>query len=45
MRLARGAAEMGIQASFATKLLPPKSVLHKAKASIAHIASTFANTL
>jgi hypothetical protein len=45
MRFARGAGEIGIQAGFATKLLPPKSVPHKAKASIAHVASAFANTL
>jgi hypothetical protein len=30
MRFARGAGEIGIQAGFATKLLPPKSVPHKA---------------
>jgi hypothetical protein len=45
MRFARGAGEIGIQAGFATKLLPPKSVPHKAKASVAHVASAFANRL
>jgi hypothetical protein len=45
MRFARGAGEMSIQAGFATKLLPPKSVPNKAKASIGHVASAFANTL
>jgi hypothetical protein len=45
MRFARGAGEIDIQAGFATKLLPSKSVAHKAEASIAHVASAFANTL
>ena len=45
MRFARGAGEIGIQAGSATKLLPPKSVPHKAKASIARVASAFANML
>jgi hypothetical protein len=45
MRFARGAGEIGIQAGFATKLLPPKSVPHEAKASISQVASAFAKTL
>jgi hypothetical protein len=45
MRFARGAGEIAIQAGFATKLLPPKSVPHKAKASVAHVAPAFANRL
>jgi hypothetical protein len=45
MRFARRAAQIVIQAGFAAKLLPPKSASDKAKATIAHVASAFANSL
>jgi hypothetical protein len=45
MRFARRAAQIVIQAGFAAKLFPPKSVSYKAKAAIAHVASALANSL
>jgi len=45
MRFARRPAQIVIQAGFAAKLLPPKSASDKAKATIAHVASAFANSL
>jgi hypothetical protein len=45
MRFALRAGQIVIQAGFAAKLLPPKSVSHKAKATIAHVAPAFSNML
>ena len=45
MRFARRVAQIAIQAGFAAKLLPSKSVSDKAKATIAHVTSAFANSL
>jgi hypothetical protein len=45
MRFAHCVAQIAVQAGFAAELLPPKAVAHKAKATIAHVASAFANTL
>jgi hypothetical protein len=45
MRFARRAAQKVIKAGLAAKLLPPKSMSDKAKATIAHVASAFANSL
>jgi hypothetical protein len=45
MGFARCGTQMVVHAAFATKLLPPKSVPHKAKATIARVASALANSL
>jgi len=42
MRFAQIAAQVVIQAGFATKLLPTESLSHKAKATVAHIAAALA---
>ena len=45
MRFAHCVAQIAVQAGFAAELLPPKAVAHKAKATIAHVASTFTSML
>jgi hypothetical protein len=44
MRFARCATQTVIQAGSAAKLPPPKSLSHKAKATIAHVAPALANS-